>query len=328
MSEILRKPSQEVEIDHLLEEEFKCDPSFANRFVSNCGLPYKKFRVMDVAAEPSLGGEGYGDLLVEGEADGHRVALLIEDKITAGPGVRQVERYKEHAERMREDGFQEVCTILVAPESYRGERNLYDADIDLEKVRDLLGSCDERRLKHRRGIIDRALKKKATSGVQNPSLEVYRLKEAYLGYATEWCEGARFVMQFPLLRKDYHDNDAWIEHIRHKDLPSHVELRHRLWNSIKEETGWVDLIANPVDESERRLFRDMKPEWAIVNDYGRKKKGIQVSKTVPEMSQHSEFDQEAASEAIRVMKKFVEWYIANIAGKSSQKIRDGSEPIS
>ena len=82
--EFLRKMAQEVEIDHLLAEEFACDPEFCVRFISACGIDAPGFRVESVIAEFSLGGEGFGDLLVTGQAEVGRVALLVEDKVTAG----------------------------------------------------------------------------------------------------------------------------------------------------------------------------------------------------------------------------------------------------
>ena len=91
-----RRPSQEVEIDHLLAEEFNCDPGFGSRFATACDLEFETLQVLESISQPSLS-NGYGDLLVKAEVDGERIAFLIEDKITAGAQLRQAERYKEHA---------------------------------------------------------------------------------------------------------------------------------------------------------------------------------------------------------------------------------------
>ena len=176
---VLRKSAQEVEIDHLLAEEFNCDPSFAERFVTACGLSCAGFQVSAAIPEPSLGGEGFGDLLVDGTADGLKVAFLIEDKITAGPAVRQAERYAAHANWLRDQGWDRVWTVLVAPSSYCGERSGYDVSVDLEKVATILRSPEPTRLAYRRGIIERALEKKASTGVRVPDTAMYRLKAAY-----------------------------------------------------------------------------------------------------------------------------------------------------
>ena len=117
-----RKASQEVEIDHLLAEEFECDPGFADRFAGACGLRFATLKVKRVLPEPQFGSEGYGALLVEADMDGRRIALLIENKINASPATRQAERYSTHAERLKRQGV-ECLTVLVAPETYVGERN-------------------------------------------------------------------------------------------------------------------------------------------------------------------------------------------------------------
>ena len=161
MTEVLRKSAQEVEIDHLLAEEFACDSGFVARFLSAGGIALDGFRVVATIAEPSLGGDGFGDLLIEGTIQaGSRAALLIEDKITAGPAVRQAERYAAFARVLRESGFGTVLTVLVAPASYRGERDHFDAFISLETVTMLINSPDPLRLSYRRHIIERALSKK------------------------------------------------------------------------------------------------------------------------------------------------------------------------
>lgn len=192
-----RKSTQEVEIDHLLAEEFSCDASFVGRFLSACGLSCPEFRVMSVIPEPSLGGEDFGDLLVEGEADGLRVAILIEDKITAGPALRQAGRYAAHAERMRGQGWDRVWCILVAPAAYRGERTLYDASVDLETVAELLWSSDPGRLAYRRGILGRALEKRATWGVKVPDVALHQMKSDYLDFVAHWCAAEGLTFSFP-----------------------------------------------------------------------------------------------------------------------------------
>lgn len=84
----VRKTSQEVEIDHLLAEEFLCDPAFAGAFVVAAGLSCSDLVVDAAIAEPSLGGAGFGDLIVTGRSADLAVALLMEDKISAAPATR------------------------------------------------------------------------------------------------------------------------------------------------------------------------------------------------------------------------------------------------
>ena len=306
--ETLSKAAQEVEIDHLLAEEFMCDPAFGQRFFAAVAFDCPNFEVTAVVVEPSLDGEGFGDLLVEGTGDGRRIALLIEDKITAGPAVRQAIRYAAHAERLRGRGWDEVRTILVAPASYRGERDEYDASVSLETVSNIMASADPLRLAYRRGIIARALHKRATTGVKVPDPALHRLKTEYFDFVSQWFEGAGLTVSFPRLAARYYDGDAWVDLIRDRRLPTHVRLRHRLWVSVKDTLGRVDLIASPADEAERLRFSEGAPEGAISSPFSNDK-GVQVSLGLPAMRQHGGFDANIALEACLAMTKLVDWYL-------------------
>lgn len=308
--DIVRKSSQEVEIDHLLAEEFCCDPTFARRFVSACGLPCVDLNVAAVTPEPSLGGEGFGDLLVDGTSNGLRVALLIEDKITAGPAVRQVERYIAHAHRMRTQGWDQVWTVLVAPAAYRGERPRYDGSVDLETVSELMTSIDPVRLAFRRAVIDRSLSKRASLGVKVPDQALHLLKSEYLERAAEWAASSGAAFSFPALRESYYDGDSWIEPIRHAHLPQHIKLRHRLWTSVRDENGQIDLIASPPESKDERRFLERAPAGATLTAYG-KAGGIQLSIRTPEMSQRSGFNAATADRAFEAMADLVNWYLAD-----------------
>jgi hypothetical protein len=315
---ILRKSAQEVEIDHLLAEEFICDPSFAERFLEACGLFCPAFKVSAAIPEPSLGGEGFGDLLVDGTGDGLKVAFLIEDKITAGPAVRQAKRYAAHASWLRDQGWDRVWTILVAPAAYRGERDDYDASIDLEKVASILRSPDPMRLTYRRGIIERALAKKASTGVRIPDLALHHLKSAYLNYASGWCVENGFTLEFPALRESYYDGDSWIEPIRTATLPAHVKLRHRLWTSTKAECGRVDLIVSPASIFEQNCLKKFPVPDTLVELYS-KNKGVQFSLQVPEIRQNFGFNANATSAALLSMKILVNWYLDSIKSNEAHK---------
>ena len=84
------KPSRESEIDYLLAEEFECDPVFAELFAADCGLRFETFEVLSAIVRTTpLSGSVEIDLLVKAKLDGRLAALLIEDKITAGPAARR-----------------------------------------------------------------------------------------------------------------------------------------------------------------------------------------------------------------------------------------------
>ena len=306
--EQIRKPAQEVEIDHLLAEEFLCDELFGERFMAGCHLPWEGFRTVAATPEPSLGGNGFGDVLVEAELQGSRVALLIEDKITAGPALRQASRYRDFSERLRALGHSSVWTILVAPQAHMGERDGYDASIDLEDIAAILSSPDLRRIDYRRGIINRALEKRSATGVQVPDEALHRMKSEYLAFLGQWSAVEASTMSFPPLRKSYYDGDSWIEPIRDDRLPPHVSLRHRLWTSIQARSGMIDLIASPADQSEQLRLFNAAPVGASVAPFS-KEKGVQISLPLPEMRQAGGFNPIVALEACRLMETLIQWYV-------------------
>jgi len=314
--ELLRKSVQEVEIDHLLAEEFACDQLFAQRFLVGCGLGSMDFATTGVIVEPSLGDEGFGDLLIQGEVGANRV----EDKISAAPGVRQAMRYRAYAERIRAQGWDTVWTILVAPAGYIGERKSYDASIDLELVETLIVSKDATRQDYRRSIIRRAIRKRTATGVKIPDEALHRMKLEYLEFAATWCVTKGIAFDFPLLRASYYDGDSWVEPIRDARLPAHVTLRHRLWTSVKESSGQVDIIASPADERERARFVENAPEGAIVSPFS-KGRGVQVSLRLPEMRQASGFNRETTSAAFSAMSELVDWYLHN---RDDGRVPEGS----
>lgn len=307
-----RKPSREAEIDYLLAEEFECDPAFAARFAAACGLRFEKLKIVSALLWPSLGDDGFGDLLVEVELDGRRAALLVEDKINAGPAARQAERYRDHAERMRNEGYDCVRTVLVAPGAYRGERDGYDASIDLEQVADLLSSPDPRRLEYRREIIARALKKQRSTGVQSPDHALHALRSDYLNWARDRCAGEERPYEFPPLREAYDHTNSWIEKIRHPEFPENVWIRHRLWESrVENTTGLVDLVISPAPEAMRERLRSSASitlgDEAVVEEHG--KHGIKVSLRVPRMTQSTGFRQDVAEHAFAAIGRLTEWYL-------------------
>ncbi|MCY4462865.1 MAG: hypothetical protein OXC26_21095 [Albidovulum sp.] len=306
---IRQRSPQEIEIDHLLAEEFYCDPDFSARFAAACGLQFDTFRVIRVTPEPSLGGEGYGDLLVEANMDGQRAALLIEDKITASAATRQAERYAAYAERMLQEDWDSVVTVLVAPRSYQGERARYDASVDLEVVTEMLHSPDERRQNYRRSIIAEALRKKAATGVQNPDPAMLRLHSDYLQWVGERFAGKDLPYSFPPLKESYYNGDNWIEWVRHPDFPAHVWLRHRLWTTVKDTAGMVDLIISPSSEDEGSRLKNVVPDWAVLDSYGKAGQGLKFSVRVPEMRQSTGFCEVVAGKAFAAMEQLTDFFL-------------------
>lgn len=211
-----------------------------------------------------------------------------------------------------------MWTILVAPQAYIGERGAFDASIDLESVTAILSSPDPRRLEYRRGIINRALEKRRTTGVKIPDETLHLMKSEYLAFLAQWSAVEASTMTFPPLRRCYYDGDSWIEPIRDERLPPYVTLRHRLWTSVRARSGMIDLIAAPADESEQLRFFNAAPVGVSVTPFSNGK-GVQVSLPLPEMRQAKGFDPTIAQEACRSMEALVQWYVEFEARRAARE---------
>lgn len=313
MDEIVRKSSREAELDHLFAEEFLCDPGFVERYLAACGIDIPAMVVDHVVEQPSLGGSGFGDLLIQGripDAEHTRITLLIEHKIDAAAALRQAARYRAYADRLRSEGEQMVCTVLCAPASYQGEREEYDAFIDLLTASQIMRSESPARLAHRRGIVERALQKKASQGVRNPDPLVRDLRAAYLDYMAERFASDESAPSFPPLRSEYHEGDAWIENIRSPALPDCAILRHRLAVNARDNHGAVDLIYASIDDDTQQLIRAAAPDWAEVNQYPihtSTPKGVMLSVHVPKLDQRTGFVEQSAASAEDAMRNLLRW---------------------
>ena len=200
----------------------------------------------------------------------------------------------------------------MAPAAYRGERDGYDASIDLKQVAALLDSPDPRRLEYRRDIIMRALKKQRTAGVKSPDPALRELHSDYLSWARDCCAAKEHPYEFPPLRQAYDHTNSWIEKIRHPKFPESVWIRHRLWESrVENTTGLVDLVVTPAPEAMRKQVHSSTGtafgDEAIVEEYG--KHGIKVSLRVPRMTQSTGFREDAAGHAFAAIDRLTSWYL-------------------
>ena len=311
MRELDQKSSKEDELDLVFAEEFSCDRGFVDRYIrlileTNPQLAeFPMFDVEKVTPQPRLREGGYGDLFVLGRSEAGRTALLIEHKITAGPAFRQADRYRGHAEHLREQGWI-VLTVLAAPQSYSGESSLYDARIALESAIGIIQGEDTRRAKYRKDRLLRAIEKKNSSGVQIHDEAVHRLHVAYAEASAHYCIAIGLQFVFPSPKQRYYDGDSWISRIRHPELPKEMELRHRLWVSVRSDYGQVDLIARYPDEMTRLRFESHPPECATLSTFS--KSGLQVSVPVPALKANAAFERERVEEACRQMDRLLRWF--------------------
>lgn len=157
----------ERDMDLFFLEEFAVNQDFLQLFLRKIeDVDFSGYEVVSEEVsfvDPDL---GESDLVIGLEKEGHRVSLLIEDKINAIAQPRQYERYVERGEKsVREDCCDAFYVFLIAPSEYiKGNESAekYSLRVTYEECRDLFAACSDVRsqLKHQQlsEAIDQARK--------------------------------------------------------------------------------------------------------------------------------------------------------------------------
>jgi hypothetical protein len=287
-----RRSIQEFRIDHLLEEEFACDPEFARRFLDWCGLAHKSSTVEKIVLEPKIDSSGYGDLLVVVRLErlsGERVtaALLIEDKINANAQPRQAERYLEFGASRRGVEWDDFRTVLVAPGDYVGEREKYQAFVPLERMCDWICASEPARAAFRRGKLFEAIEKRASAGPKVVDAALTAFRKAYFDYVPDFNarNGTDFACQAP---RPAYDGDAWIN-LYSAVFPEKTYIRHRLWTSRKESTGKMEVIFENIGFSDAAALRNLREADMYLSPFGKHER-LALGLDVPELRNPDSFD--------------------------------------
>lgn len=305
-----RTSSRELEIDWLIAEEFACDPGFLARFLNLCDLRVDEAYVTGVELQPCLSAGGFGDILVRGIVEGVTFALLIEDKISAGAATDQAARYRAHKRQLEAGGVPVVITALVSPQSYVGEKGQFDAAIALEDLIEIVEAPDETRQAYRRSILQAAIEKKNATGVQAHDPDVHRLRGDYLDLAARICQERQIGLNFPARGAQTYSGDSWISRISHPSLPDGVELRHRLWTTLKARRGQIDLIFRSPDARTKERVEARRPDRLILTPFSRA--GIQVSFPFIEIRPDMEITRPMMIDICNAMQMLVDWYRTEI----------------
>lgn len=140
----------ERDMDMLFLEEFAVNKEFLCLFT-------KKINTIDLSDYVIVSEEvsyvdaalGESDLTIVLEHDGHRVALLIEDKINAIAQPRQYERYIMRGEKgVGQKLYDAFYVFLVAPAAYiecNDSAEKYPLKVSYEECRDLFARCSDTR---------------------------------------------------------------------------------------------------------------------------------------------------------------------------------------
>jgi hypothetical protein len=148
----------ERDIDLLLMEEFHASDAFVTWFCKRLNLP----DVRGAGAWHSVSdSDGETDLLLRVEADGRRVAVFIENKISALEQHEQAQRYHIRAARDQQQGRCDAYVIAIcAPERYLSGLNAhssYQYQVSYEEIAAWFSQQPDRRSAWRRQVIEHAI---------------------------------------------------------------------------------------------------------------------------------------------------------------------------
>ena len=309
---------REFRIDFLLEEEFACDLGFAKKFAARCGLLEDISAVLQVACSVSdRHGEADVVALLQagcGDSASKRVALLIEDKITAEPQPDQAKRYRQRGEEGRGELWDDYRTVLVSPSTYIGEKDGFDCAIPLEELMDWLSASDPSRAEFRSRKLKEAIEKKNATGVQIVDQAVTALRANYYAYLLEFNQrhGTDFSIPIP---KPVYRGELWFN-ISSKTLPPWAKMRHKARTSMKAATGLMELAfpdtsaTQLMDGLSSRLESGMR---IVANGTYGQHTAIEIE--VPELWESAPFDEESAKLelALSAGERLWRWLQANAA---------------
>ena len=149
---------QERDIDLVLMEEFHVDGDFVEWFCDQVGISGARF---DGAWHSVTDADGETDLLLRVVADGERIGVLIENKISAPAQQRQDERYHLRAARAQNEGkFDRFVICICAPRAYLDgmpKESAYQSGVAYEDVSDWYARSDDARSSWRRSIMEEAV---------------------------------------------------------------------------------------------------------------------------------------------------------------------------
>jgi hypothetical protein len=132
---------QERDLDLMILEELHSDRGFSNWLIEQLGLKGFAFtHAMHSVVAKSGVSWGETDVLAFFARASERLAVLIEDKISAGFTDRQAQRYHERARALVDEGaVDRYLTLLIAPQTYLAgipPDDPWDRKLPIEALRD------------------------------------------------------------------------------------------------------------------------------------------------------------------------------------------------
>ena len=140
----------ERDMDLLFLEEFAVNKDFLNLFIHKIeDTDLANYKVVSEEVSFVDAALGESDLTIILERDGHKVALLVEDKINAVAQPRQYERYVERGNKgVQEELYDAFYVFLIAPAEYfEGNESAqkYPLKVTYEECQELFATCADAR---------------------------------------------------------------------------------------------------------------------------------------------------------------------------------------
>jgi hypothetical protein len=245
----------ETDIDLLIAEECDCNLKFRVWLLARAGIDWSDGDRVYLLGRSIWNHHGENDLvIVHCSSQGRKIAVLIEDKISATPMELQAERYRVRGEKGINDGsWDSFITMLIAPSEYAAHtRNMvFDKVLSYEDLSAALANDQHNpyaQFKCR--LIDIAIGKTRIPWIRTVDPLI-----------SEWFKHARdyAISEFPDLPLPSEANgraptNKWLSFVV-KGFPV-----SRVCVEIKPHTGHIDLRLNMVDLGElRRIFAGKLP---------------------------------------------------------------------
>ncbi|MGA3212343.1 MAG: hypothetical protein ABSD20_13640 [Terriglobales bacterium] len=232
--------------------------------------------------------------------------MALYRKLRAAFQHEQAERYAERGRAGVGNKWEAYWTCLVAPKTYINRGHGFEAAVSLESLSNLFARGDERRRKFKVRVLQDAIRKCETSGVQVVDPVITAFREQYFAYfqdffRDEWRDGSvRTRLPAPT-----YSGDTWFE-VRSARLPRGAYVNH------KSTMGAVDLtFPNRAVAALEGLRSSLEPDMTPVQT----SKSAAIRIKVSPITNFNDFDRERAkvAEGLNAVRRLLDFYARETA---------------
>jgi len=213
----------ERDIDLLLVEEFHISDDFVDWFCGEIGLTGVSF---DGAWHSLSDTDGETDILLRVAVDGHRIGILIENKVGAPEQELQAERYHLRGSKAQKQGkLDSYVTVMCAPSGYLAglsPESAYQRCVSYESIAEWYCRQAGRRASWRHRVMLNAIDHGRRGYTMTVNTTVTSFHLAYWEHLQKWHP--RIKMARP---KNRGGKSTWII-LKGHDFPKGVHLHHKL----------------------------------------------------------------------------------------------------